>query len=140
AEQILQDEDRDIDAGLDPADEILADDLAAEDAIGLVVERITDRRRWERLVHHQTPRRIGISSDWTSTASVAGSGPATRIVAQSSRRSSIATVAGRPGSMVTVLESRSNGASRAIPASPACSPPATRTGRTAIGSRSKRCA
>ncbi len=80
----------------------------------------------------ESPRTGRARNPWSGRARRPGS------IGQSSRRSSIATLAGRPGSMVTVLESRSNSASTAIPASPTCSPPAIRTGRTATGSRSKR--
>ena len=70
-EQVLQDEDGHVRADLHLADQILADDLAGEEAVDLVVEGVA---RWGREEDHpQIPRFTGISSDWAIRASVVGS-------------------------------------------------------------------
>ena len=54
-EQELEDEDRHVGADLDLADEVLADDLAGEEAVDLVVERVA-RGSWCRCSWLSTPR------------------------------------------------------------------------------------
>ena len=70
-EEVLEHEDGDVRPDLHLADEVLADDLAREDASHLVVELVADGDLLFGDPH--IPSLTGISSDCPNTASVAGS-------------------------------------------------------------------
>ena len=114
AEQVFEDEDRHVGSDLDLANEILADHLARENAVDLVVEEIAG---WGLGVcHGHIARETGSAADWASTASVSGSTTTTRTELQSSRSSIRPTLASVLGATCSRPVSRSSLAPMAMPA------------------------